>query len=324
LKELLFLTAKDVETINLPMVEIIAILEDMFREKGTRRLEVAPRSEIPLDETSFSQAIPASLPGMGVSGVKWVSVVPQNLERALPRVTGLLILNDSQTGLPISVMDAAWITAKRTGAATAVAAKYLARKDSKVFGVLGCGVQGRSNLEGVYTVLRSLEEVRAYDISQKNLDQFVAEMSAKFGLKIEPVNSPREMVRESDVFVTAGERLKSPNAIIERNWIADGVFACALDLDTYWTREAMFSMDKFCTDDTRQVQHYMSIGYLHDIPNIHADLGQIVIGERIGREDQEERIFSMHLGLALEDIAVAAKLYERAKSLGVGEWVNLG
>jgi len=85
----------------------------------------------------------------------------------------------------------------------------------------------------------------------------------------------------------------------------------------------MHSMDKFCTDDTEQLQYYKSTGYFQDIPNVYADLGQIVLGQKRGREDNRERIMSMNLGLAIEDMAVAMRVYEKAKKLGVGEWLKM-
>jgi ornithine cyclodeaminase/alanine dehydrogenase len=257
------------------------------------------------------------------AGIKWISGYPENVRRDLPYISGLLILNDPSTGLPISVMDAAWITAKRTGAATAVAAKYLARKDARVFGILGCGVQGRSNLEALQNSIKTLEEVRAYDISKTRLQLYLDEMTAKSGLLIRPVNSPREAVQGSDIVVTSGPILKTPSPTIERAWVNEGVFACPIDFDSYWKPEAMRSMHKFCTDDTEQLRYYKSAGYFQDIPEVYADLGQIVLGHKPGRESEEERIMSMNLGIAIEDMSVAMRLYDEAKRIGIGQWLEL-
>jgi ornithine cyclodeaminase/alanine dehydrogenase-like protein (mu-crystallin family) len=322
-RELLFLSRKDIEMVNLPIADTTSTLEEMFKEKGRGSLEVVPRSEVLLGNDAFNQALPAFLKHSGISGVKWVSVVPQNLKRALPRVTGLVILNDSNSGLPIAVMDAAWITARRTGATTALAAKYLARKESRALGILGCGVQGRSNLEGLHSVLNDLEEVRAYDISKRTLDDYVSSMSRKLGLKVQSVDNPREVFRNADVLVTAASRLRRPDPMIKPDWIIAGAFSCALDLDTYWANETMSSMDKFCTDDAGQALHYRSIGYLQSTPKIYADLGQIVDGQKAGRETETERTMFMNIGLALGDIAIAARLYEKAKRLGIGKWLRL-
>jgi len=321
--ELLFLSRADIESVNLPMNDIIDCVEEAFRHKGTRDFEMPPKPGIHPAPDAFIHAMPAYLPKLRTAGMKWVSGFPENVKRGLPYISGLLILNDPDTGLPVAVMDAAWITAKRTGAATAVAAKYLARKESKIFGILGCGVQGRSNLEALHNVLKNLEEVRAYDISKTKLQAYVDEMTARFGLTIKPVDSPRDAVQGSEVIVTSGPILKKPSPTIERSWINDGIFACPIDFDSYWKPDAMRSMHKFCTDDTEQLHYYRSIGYFQDIPKVYADLDQIVLGRKPGREDKQERIMSMNLGLAIEDMAVAARLLEKARKLGIGRWLQL-
>jgi len=305
------------------MVEMLGAVEECFKEKGRGNVEMPPKPGIHPAPDAFIHAMPAYVPKMRAAGIKWVSGFPDNFKRGLPYISGLLILNDPETGLPIALMDGAWITAKRTGAATAVAAKYLASAGSRVLGILGCGVEGRTNLEALHEVLRNLELVRAYDISPANQLRYVDEMSTKLALRVEPVKDPREAVEGSDVLVTAGPILKHPNPTIDRSWIKDGIFACPIDFDSYWKPEAMHSMDKFCTDDTEQLQYYKSTGYFQDIPNVYADLGQIVLGQKRGREDNRERIMSMNLGLAIEDMAVAMRVYEKAKKLGVGEWLKM-
>ena len=149
-KRLLYLSQADVEYVGLTMMEIIELLETAFREKGEGRVEMPPKPGIhPGEGDNFIHAMPAYIPAMNSAGVKWVSGFPENYKQGLPYITGLLILNDPATGVPISVMDCIWITAKRTAAATAVAARRLARPESSVVGVLGCGVQGKTNTEAL-------------------------------------------------------------------------------------------------------------------------------------------------------------------------------
>jgi len=321
--ELLFLSRAQIEAIDLAMSNIVAVVEEAFRQKGAGRFEMPPKPGIHPAPDAFIHAMPAYLPKMRAAGMKWIGGFPENFKRGLPYISGLVILNDVETGLPIAAMDGAWITAKRTGAATAVAAKYLAREDSRTFGILGCGVEGRSNLEALREVLKNLAEVKAYDISKPNLQAYVDEMTTKFELSIKPVKGAREAVEGSDVVVTAGPILKNPNPTIESDWVKDGIFACPIDFDSYWKPRAMHSMHKFCTDDAEQLLYYRSTGYFQNIPNTYADLGQIVAGQKPGRESDQERIMSMNLGLAVEDVAVALKVYERAKKLGMGQWLTL-
>ena len=323
LEEVLYLSRLEVERLNIPMGKIIRIIEDVFREKTEGRAEVPPKPGIHPRRNAFIHAMPAYIPKMRSAGVKWVSGFPENPKRGLPYISGMLILNDVDTGVPICIMDCTWITAKRTGAATAVVAKHLARDDSSILGVLGCGVQGRSNLEALTVVCKNLEEVKAYDVNEANLKTYVKEMTTKYGMKVVPVDSPRKAVEDCDIVVTAGPILKHPQPVIEASWFKDGGFACPLDFDSYWRPDAMYSMDKFCTDDRNQLTYFQKLGYFSSIPDVYADLGEIVSGKKLGRENPKERIMCVNLGLAIEDMATAILIYERAKKAGVGTTLPL-
>lgn len=322
MRDILYLSRADIEALDFQMNDIIAAVEEAFKERETGEAEMPPKPGIHPLHDAFIHAMPAYLPAMSAAGIKWVSGYPENFKQGLPYISGLIILNDPNTGLPISVMDATWITAKRTGAATALAAKYLARPDSKILGIIGCGVQGRSNLEALDVVMK-LEEVRAYDISSSNLQRYVDEMTAESGISIKPVNSPREAVEGSDIIVTAGPILKHPSPTIEKSWAKAGVFACTVDFDSYWKPEAMLMMDKFYTDDIHQLEYYRSTGYFQNIPSVYAELGEVVVGRKAGRESADERIMSMNLGVAIEDMAVAVQIYEDARRKGRGKELSL-
>lgn len=317
-RSFLYLSRSDIENLEVPIHEIIEVVEEAFKEKAAGKTEMHPKPGVHPQKDAFIHAMPAYIPKMKSVGVKWVSGFPENPRRGLPYISGLLVLNDVETGFPICVMDCTWITAKRTGAATAVAAKYLAKKDSKTLGILGCGVQGRSNLEALMVVCTDLEEVKAYDVNAENLRRYVEEMTTKHNIKIKSVESPRGAVENCDIVVTAGPILKHPKPVIESSWFKKGGFACPIDFDSYWKPETMRSMDKFCTDDKEQLEYYRQLGYFSDIPEVYAELSEIVSGKNSGREDEEERIMSMNLGLAIEDIATAKLVYDKAKKKKVG------
>jgi len=156
-----------------------------------------------------------------------------------------------------------------------------------------------------------------------SLQRYVEEMSKKFGVTVKPAKGPRDAIEGSDVIVTASPILKHPNPVIEKSWVKSGVFACPIDFDSYWKPEAMHFMDKFCTDDTQQIGYYKSVGYFQDIPKVYADLGELIIRKKAGRENDKERIMSMNLGVAIEDIAVAAKIYDAARRKGAGKTLPL-
>jgi len=321
--QLLYLSQADVAAVGLTMAEIVEALEAAFREKGEGRVEMPPKPGIhPGGGDNFIHAMPAYIPAMKSAGIKWVAGFPENYKRGLPYVTGLLILNDSETGLPISVMDCVWITAKRTGAATAVAAKYLARPESLVAGVLGCGVQGRSNVEAL-NVLFPLKRVMAYDVNAGAGRRYADEIGARLGLEVVLVDTPREAVTGCDIVVTAGPILKEPHRTIQAGWLDEGAFASLVDFDSYWQPEAMREAPKFCTDDVPQLRHYQDAGYFQGIPPVYADLGELVTGQKPGRESPEERTMTANLGLAMDDMAVAPLLYKKAVEKGIGTWLPL-
>ena len=254
--------------------------------------------------------------------MKWVAGYPANSKRGLPYVTGLLILNDYETGLPLAVMDCVWITAKRTGAATALAAKYLARAESETVGILGCGVQGRSNLEAL-KVQFPIKKAFAYDTHPERSEAYAKKMSSELGIEVTAVSDPKRAVSGCDMVVTAGPILRRPHATIQRGWLDEGAFASMVDFDSYWHAEALREASKFCTDDTPQLEYYRKIGYFHDIPPVHAELGELVTGKKPGRVDSQERTFACNLGIAMDDLATAPLIYRRALEQGIGTWLPL-
>jgi ornithine cyclodeaminase/alanine dehydrogenase len=285
------------------------------------RVEMPPKPGIHPQPDAFIHAMPAFVPAMGAAGMKWVSGFPANQARGLPYINGLLILNDPDTGIPIMVSDCTWITAMRTGAASALAASYLARKDSRSIAIVGCGVQGRSNLEALLLVLPEANQVRAYDVKPEVSARYREWAQASFPereLDVVVCGSAEGAVRDADVVITSGPILKQASPVIRPDWFARGAFACPVDFDSYWTPAAMHSVDLFLTDDATQLAYYQKQGYFSDIPPLYADLGELVAGKKAGRTDADQRIIAMNLGLALEDMAVAVKIYARAKERGIG------
>jgi ornithine cyclodeaminase/alanine dehydrogenase-like protein (mu-crystallin family) len=321
-QQILYLSRADVETVNLPMQEIIELLETAFREKGNGKVEMPPKPGIHTMPDAFIHAMPAFIPAMRSAGIKWVSGYPENYKRELPYITGLLILNDVETGIPYAMMDCTWITAMRTGAASALSAKYLARPESATVGILACGVQGRANLEAL-ACLFPIQRAYAYDIFPSVQDRFVSEMKDQFKFEILGAKGPKEAVVESDLVVTSGPILKHPSPAIEKDWLKPGGYGSAVDFDSYWSGAALAQMDLISTDDHEQFQYYKSVGYFRQTPRPYADLGELVAGLKPGRKDEKQRTLAINLGLAMDDMAVAPEIYRRALEKGLGAWLPL-
>jgi ornithine cyclodeaminase/alanine dehydrogenase-like protein (mu-crystallin family) len=321
-QQILYLSQADVTRVNLDMATVISLLETAFHEKGAGKVEMPPKPGIHTMPDAFIHAMPAYIPSLRSAGIKWVSGYPENQKRGLPYITGLLILNDVETGIPYAVMDCAWITAYRTGAATALAAKYLARPESKTAGILACGVQGRTNLEAL-KVLFPLERVYAYDVHPDRQKQYVEEMATKLHVEVIGVKEPKEAVVGCDLVVTSGPILKHPTPTILKDWLQPGGFGSAVDFDSYWTADALSQVDRISTDDHAQFQYYKSTGYFQSTPEPYADLGEIVAGLKPGRQNSQERTLAINLGLAMDDMAVAPEIYRRARVLGIGTLLSL-
>jgi ornithine cyclodeaminase/alanine dehydrogenase-like protein (mu-crystallin family) len=314
---LLYLSRADVEATGVTMRGVIDALEVAFREHGEGRVEMPPKPGIHPRPNCFIHAMPAYIPAMRSAGVKWVSGYPANQQRGLPYISGLLILNDDETGLPVVVMDCAWITAMRTGAATAVAARRLARPESSVVGILGCGVQGRSNIAALREVF-PLQKVVAYDVVADQARRFADEVKERWSLDVTIAREPRQAVAGCDIVVTAGPILHTPHATIKAGWLEPGAFASLVDYDCYWDRAALREVDKFCTDDVPQYEQHQRLGYFRDMPPVYATVGELVAEKKPGRENARERTMTCNLGLAIDDMAVAPMVYQRALARGIG------
>ena len=274
-----------------------------------------PKRGIHTRPDAFIHAMPAYVGGMDTAGLKWVSGYPKNTGKGLPYITGLLILNDPETGIPLAIMDCAWITAMRTGASTGISAKYLATKGSRMIGILGCGVQARTSLMALVETLPELSTVKCYDLYPEATKRFIVEMNQLFpGLCIKGCENPAEMIEGAEVIVSAIPIVAKPKPPLDAGMMKMGGLAVSLDYDAAWTSSAMKECNKFISDDVDQLLFTKKEGiYFSGIPeDIDADLGEVVAGLKPGRQDPMERIFSMNMGIAVDDMVTAKYVYEKA------------
>jgi len=299
----------------LSLIEVIDLVERGLREHGRGRGENPPKPGIHSKDNSFIHAMPAYYKDLKIGGIKWVSGFPDNREFELPQTLGLLILNDMNTGVPLCVMDCRWITAVRTAAVTAITAKYCAKKDSTILGIIGAGVQGRYHLLALKEVIPSLKNVKIFDISRKTSEKYQKEFSQKHRVDILICDNVESVAKESDIVVTATQRLENP--LVKDEWFDKGCLGVGLEASRAWYRDAILNADKFITDDWEQTKYFNTQGAFPDgLPKLYAELGTIVCGEKPGREKEDERILAINIGLALEDIIVANRIYEIAKERG--------
>jgi alanine dehydrogenase len=253
---------------------------------------------------------------------------PQNMSKwGLPTIQGVIALFDGESGYPLALLDSIEITGLRTGAATAVAAKYLARPDSTVATICGCGVQGRVQLKSLARVLR-LEKVYAYDQVEAFSTKFADEMTAELKLDVIPVMDLPRALGESDVCVTC---TSSRRPFLMREHVRTGTFVAAVGADNPLKQELdakLLASNKLVVDVLDQCA---TIGELHHAiaagvmgkSEVYAELGAIVAGRTPGRTSTEEIVIFDSTGTALQDVAAASIVYERALGSGKGTWLNL-
>lgn len=268
-------------------------------------------------------AMPAYVGGdVHMAGIKWISGFPKNpFTNGLPRAVGITILNDPDTGVPLAIMDGTLISAVRTGAVTGVAAKYLARPDSEVAGIIGTGVQSRTQLRALKVVLPALKQVKAFDVDRGRRERFAEEMAADLGIEVRPVNSAEEAVRGSQVLVTA---TTSKEPVVKAEWIEPGLFYSAVGGHEFEYAVADRA-SKIVVDNWEEIKHRGSQtlcfmhreGLLSD-DRIHAELGEVVIGRKAGRQSAGEFILFASVGMGLEDVAVASRVLRTARERGIG------
>jgi len=247
--------------------------------------------------------------------------------RGLPTIQGVVVLSDGETGLPLALIDSMEITALRTGAATAVAARYLARPEARVAIVVGCGRQGRIQLAALARV-RPLERVHAVDADPGLAARFAREMSAQLGLDVRPAASAAEAAPGSDICVTC---TPSRRPLLHRVDVTPGAFVAAVGADNEHKQELEPALMAAATIVVDSLEQCAAIGDLHhalasgavSIGQVHAELSEVVAGRKPGRRSAEEITIFDSSGVAIEDVAAAAAVYEKAVAAGRGVTVDL-
>ncbi len=261
------------------------------------------------------QVFPSYVKPLKVAGVKWLGGYKQNRKRGLPSISAIDILTDAETGMPIAIIDGGSITAMRTAGHAGVGAYYLARKDSRVVTIIGCGVEGRSHLRTIYGLF-SIQEVRAFDVIQEVAEQFKYEMSEELKMKISIFGSVREVVKDADVVCMTTTALEP---VVMADWIEPGCHVCATatfkDLDPNCAVEFDKWVIGWYGRDLEWVEgKERAKATPYTRKNIYADLAtEIIPGKKPGRETDRERTVMTHMGMAALDVAVASMVYDEAK-----------
>ncbi len=310
----ILLRESDVEKLATMSMAIEAV-EKAFKLQGEQKTDIAPRRRCRLNQ-GLLHVMGASLPTLGYAGLKSYSTVAGEA-----RFTVLLYKDD---GTLAAVIEAEKLGQLRTGAASAVATKYMARRESSRLGILGSGFQARSQVQAISAV-RSLASIRAYSRNPEKCEQFCQEMTANLGISVTPAATPEEAVKEMDIVVTA-TTAKEP--VFKGEWLSKGTHINAIGANFLSKQEIDVETIKRCAcvvvDSCEQAM--LESGDLARAAEAEAfywedarELGLVVMGEFPGREDASEITLFESQGIALEDVALAARIFEIAVEAGIGE-----
>jgi alanine dehydrogenase len=296
----------------LGMSDVINVVEEAFKMCGEGKGKMPPKTYLALEHGDF-RAMPASLPGC--AGVKWVNVHPQNPSLGLPSIMAILIYSDPETGYPLAIMDATEITAYRTGAAAAIASKYLARRDSHTVGIIGAGFQAHTQILAHAKLFNPIS-INAFDVSQVAVDRLVHSFS-QFSIR----NCSIQEAAASDIVCTL---TPSRSPIIKREWIRPGTHINAVGADAPGKQELDPSIVKeaiVVVDDLEQASTSGEINVpiqkrIYTTEEIHGTLAELVVGKKKGRANNRDITVFDSTGIAVEDIAVAKLLFEKAQQRG--------
>lgn len=260
-------------------------------------------------------------------GMKWIGSFPNNrLTSDLPRATALIILNDPNTGIPIAIMEGSIISATRTAAVTGVAMKYLARKDSRVIGIVGAGVLSKAHLLVANEVLDKVDEIKLYNPTRENAVKLKDSIEEITGISVTLTNTAEQAFKDSDIVMTA---TTTHSPIVRSEWLKPGMLSIQFAGHEY-DFNAIAKADKIVCDDWHGLKHRAIMspakmyeqGLLTD-QDIYANLGEIVSGKKKGRESEKEHIHFATVGMGISDVAIAAMVYQKALSLNIGQRLSL-
>ena len=328
--ELTFLSGADVARLGLSDREILDAVEDGLRAQGSGRARIEPRMHLEPDPAlrGHFNVLRGYLAPIQRAGVKVVGDYVDNYKLGLPSELGLLTLYDATNGMPVAIVDASDLTAMRTGALTALGARYLAREGPRVLGHVGARGSSYWNVR-LLDRLFDFEEIRVHSRRPESRDEFARRLEHDLGKPIRATDTWEECLRGADVMVEA-TRLERPEPKLLTSWIEPGCLVIPYGTMSAVELTLTDVMDKVVVDDWGQaragsfgaLRAHVDSGRL-DEKNLHAELCEIVVGDKPGRESEEERILFWHRGLSLSDIALGHAMLEKARVLGIGQTLSV-
>ena len=323
----LYLQQEDVIACGgLDMSEVIAAVEKVYalHEQGQCIEPEAPLISWNGPQGRRILAHPAWVGGeVNVAGIKWIPSNPENpRKRGMPRASAIIILNDPETGYPLAVMDGTIVSAARTGAATGVGAKYLARRDSEKVAIIGAGPISRPQIMALHVVLPALKEVSIFDLDAGRAQKLADEMQRLYKTNFTVAPSAEASVRGADVVVTVTSGVSLDRAYLEASWLKEGVFVSTVAANDSRI-EVVVQADKLVLTNMEELDNPIWLVGLAVAKGLRSredfvSMGSIIIGQNPGRQNDRERIFYNPGGMGIEDVVAADRVYRSAQDLGMG------
>jgi ornithine cyclodeaminase/alanine dehydrogenase len=307
-----YLSQTTLQALALTTDEVIESIERLLRGRSQARAWNAPKAVIQPPDGRYMMATLSAADDPPFLALKSLIFNPRNRERGLPGINAVVTLLDSDTGVPVAVLDGNWITAVRTAGLSAVAAKRLARPAASVAAFIGCGVQAHSHLQA-FAALFPLKEIRAFGRGAANRDA-LCQAARTLGISAISSTTAHEAVRDADLVITSVTFSPHLVPFLDARWLQPGAFATTVDQAAPWVDDGMVAFDRIVVDDLEQEAQMPKP--LVDPALVAGDLTGLVKGEIPGRRSNEEKTAFVFRGLALGDLAVAALAYQRAVQLG--------
>lgn len=328
----LLLTGRQVKKL-LAMEDVLLAVEDAFRHKGLSKAQMPPKLYLFYDKYDGDlRTMPSYVEDMNVSAVKIVNVHPQNAKlHGMRTVMGLLVLVSPETGAPLAIMDATHITDARTGAASAIASKYMANENPRSLGIVGVGNQSNTQMLALITQYGRFEDIRLFDIDHEKTKAAEKRFRRMYKDKVGTIvaaNTAEEAVDGSDIVVTA---TSSRAPVVMNEWVRDGMHINCIGADAPGKQEldpAILKRARVVIDDWEQATHSGEI----NVPlskgeittdDVDGEIGEVVVGHRKGRRSEKEVTVFCSTGLAVQDCLTAKIVYDRASAQGIGRFVQI-
>lgn len=328
--DFLYLNMAEVQSLLPGYSEAVNIVEKVFIAQDENKAILPPKFALDLEHIygGHLNIMPGYLADLNIQGIKLITAYLGNKEKGLPSAMAMINLYDTETGRPLAIMDGSLITLLRTGAATGVAAKYLARHGSQTLGIFGAGAVSGYHIQCVLETMPTIREIKIYDINEEAAEALAQKITQERGIKAYQTKSHEETAAEADIIVTC-TRMAKPTPLVKKAWVKPGCFIAATG-QCYELDYELPKVSKIIVDNVNQCKHVHSgwgFSVLFDDAvitwdDIHGDIGEVINHKKAGREREDEIIVMWARGMGTQDVATGYHIYLKALEKGIGQNLN--